>query len=275
MPTRSQAPPPEPPALPPLLWHERLTALNVTLLVFLLAALGSMPALHGSGRELNLFANLSRKLKEFFPPDWSVLGRTLESLGETFEIAVVATFFSCLISLPLALAAARTISPGWLVVIARMVLNAIRTIPSLIWALLAVAVVGANPLAGVIGLTFYSIGYLGKFFADAFESVDLSVPRGLRAIGAHPIQAFQYGMWPHAKPLLGSYTLWMLEYNLRSASIIGYVGAGGIGVQLHVYQEYGQWDRFCTVLLVILAIVTALDFFGEWLRKKIVGGAGA
>ena len=96
---------------------------------------------------------LTRKLKEFFPPDLSVLGRTLESLGETFEIAVVATFFSCLISLPLALAAARTISPGWLVVIARMVLNAIRTIPSLIWALLAVAVVGANPLAGVIGTT--------------------------------------------------------------------------------------------------------------------------
>lgn len=268
MPT-SQQPPPVTPALPPLAWYERLTALNVTFLVFLCAALGSLPSIHGSGRELNLLANLSRKLHEFFPPDLSVLGRTVSALAETFEIAVVATLISGLVSLPLALAAARTISPGWLVAIARMLLNAIRTIPSLIWALLAVAVVGPNPLAGVIGLTFYSIGYLGKFFADAFESVDLEVPRGLRAIGAHPIQAFQYGMWPHARPLVGSYTLWMLEYNLRSASIIGYVGAGGIGVQLHIYQEYGQWDRFCTVLLVILAIVTVLDFFGEWLRKRI------
>ncbi|MBS0657111.1 MAG: phosphonate ABC transporter, permease protein PhnE [Verrucomicrobia bacterium] len=268
MPTR-QTSPPQPPTLPPMAWYERLTVLNVTFLIFLCAALVSLRGIHGSGRELNLWGNLSRKLHDFFPPDLSVLGKTLGALGETFEIAVVATLLASVVSLPLALAAARTVSPGWLVAVARMVLNAIRTIPSLIWALLAVAVVGPNPLAGVIGLMFYSIGYLGKFFADAFESVDLEVPRGLRAIGAHPIQAFQFGLWPHARPLVGSYTLWMLEYNLRSASIIGYVGAGGIGVQLHIYQEYGQWDRFCTVLLVILAIVTLLDFFGDWLRRRI------
>ncbi len=129
--------------------------------------------------------------------------------------------------------------------------------PSLIWALIAVAAVGANPLAGVIALTFYSLGYLGKFFSDAFESADAGVMRGLRAIGADAVQAFRYGLWPQAAPLIGSHALWMLEYNIRSAAIIGYVGAGGIGVLLHSYQEFYQWDRFCTVLLFILAIVIA------------------
>ena len=148
-------------------------------------------------------------------------------------------------------------------------MNCIRTIPSLIWALIAVAVVGPHPLAGVIGLSFYSLGYLGKFFSDAFESVDLEVARGLRAIGAGRIQAFQHGLWPNTRPLIWSYSLWMLEYNIRSAAIVGYLGAGGVGVLLHVYQEYYQWDRFATVLLFILALVTLLDLAGEWVRRQV------
>jgi phosphonate transport system permease protein len=150
-----------------------------------------------------------------------------------------------------------------------MTLNVIRTLPSLVWALLAVAVVGANPLAGVVALTFYSMGYLGKFFADGFESADLRVAAGLRALGADRVQAFQFGLWPQARPLVFSHSLWMLEYNLRSAAIVGYVGAGGIGVRLHEYQEYAQWDRFATVLLCILVLVTALDYAGERVRARL------
>jgi phosphonate transport system permease protein len=95
------------------------------------------------------------------------------------------------------------------------------------------------------------------------------VARGLRAIGAGTIQAFQFGLWPHAKPLIWSHALWMLEYNIRSATIIGYVGAGGIGSRLHEYQEYGRMDRFGMVILVILVVVTLLDFLGEWIRTRI------
>jgi phosphonate transport system permease protein len=181
----------------------------------------------------------------------------------------MATFFAVVLALPLAVAGAQNTAPRWLNLLTRMILNVIRTLPSLIWALLAVAVVGPNTLAGVIGLTFYSIGYLGKFFSDAFESVDTNVSDGLRQIGADRVQAFQYGLLPQVKPLILSHVLWMLEYNIRSASIIGYVGAGGIGLLLHSFQEYGHWDKFSTVLIVILALVTILDFFGEWLRKKI------
>ena len=173
--------------------------------------LSSAGVLRGSGRDLDYFANTKRFLGNFFPPDFSVAGQTMIGLWETFQMAVMATAFAIILSIPIAIAGARTLSPPWLVFIARMLMNGIRTIPSLIWALIAVAVVGPNTLAGVIGLTFYSIGYLGKFFSDAFESVDVDVAKALRALGARTIQAFQYGLWPHAKPLVWSYSLWMLD----------------------------------------------------------------
>jgi phosphonate transport system permease protein len=259
----------KPESLPRLGWHQRLNVTTVSLFVFLIAIVASLPAMRGSGRELDHAANLIRFLKRFFPPDFSVAGQILGALAETVQIAVMATFFSVVLAFPLAAAGAQTLSPRWLVAIARMVMNCIRTIPSLIWALIAVAVVGPHPLAGVVGLTFYSLGYLGKFFSDAFESVDLDVARGLRAIGAGRIQAFQHGLWPNARPLVWSYSLWMLEYNIRSASIVGYVGAGGVGILLHIYQEYYQWDRFAAVLIFILVLVTLLDLAGEWVRRQV------
>lgn len=252
-----------------LRWYERLNALNVSLLLFAVAVVASAPVLRGSGRDLDYWGNLWRFLGNFFPPDFSASPQIVAALGETMQIAVMATAAAVVLSVPLAMAGARGSAPRPLNLAARMTLNVIRTIPSLIWALMAVAVVGPNPLAGVIGLTLYSLGYLGKFFSDAFESVRAEASVGLRAIGASSIQAFQYGLWPQAKPLIWSHALWMLEYNIRSASIIGYVGAGGIGVQLHTYQEYYQWEKFAAVLVYILALVTFLDLFGEWARRQI------
>ncbi|MBA2272137.1 MAG: phosphonate ABC transporter, permease protein PhnE [Chthoniobacterales bacterium] len=268
-PIQPRPPQPDLAAAVSLPWHHRLNVLNVSLAVFLLMVISSAGVLRGSGRDLDYFANTRRFLANFFPPDFSVAGQTMIGLWETFQMAVMATAFAVVLSMPIAIAGARTLSPPWLVFIARMVMNGIRTIPSLIWALIAVAIVGPNTLAGVIGLTFYSIGYLGKFFSDAFESVDVDVAKALRALGARTIQAFQYGLWPHAKPLVWSYSLWMLEYNIRSAAIIGYVGAGGVGLQLYTYQEYYQWDKFATVLLFILALVSVLDLLGERVRKQI------
>jgi len=258
-----------------LKWHEHFGVLNISLLLFLVAVLCSAGVLRGSGRDLNYLANIRGFLANFFPPDFSVTGQTLLGLWETIQIAVMATAFAIVVSVPIAIAGAQTLSPRWLVFLSRLLLNGIRTIPSLIWALLAVAIVGPNPLAGVIGLTFYSVGYLGKFFSDAFESVDVEVARALRALGARTIQAFQYGLWPHAKPLVWSYSLWMLEYNIRAAAIVGIVGAGGVGLQLHSYQEYYQWDKFATVLLFMFLLVSALDLLGERVRKQIVRKAVA
>ncbi|MFZ4681695.1 MAG: phosphonate ABC transporter, permease protein PhnE [Terrimicrobiaceae bacterium] len=240
---------------------------RVTLVVLLAAAVVSLPALQGSGRSLDYAANLRRFLERFWPPDFSILPAIAPALWETFQIAVLATLASSALAIPIAAAASANIAPRPLVIATRFLLSAVRSIPSLIWALLAVAVFGANALAGVIALIFYSLGYLGKFFSDSFESADPGVAEALRVSGADRLQAFQFGIWPHARPLVWSHLLWMLEYNLRSAAIIGYVGAGGIGVWLHTYQEFYQWDKFATVLLIILGAVLVLDAAGSRLRR--------
>ncbi|MGB0334732.1 MAG: phosphonate ABC transporter, permease protein PhnE [Opitutales bacterium] len=255
--------------LPETPWYQRLNLLNTILLIFLLAVIFSGSQIEGSERNLDVWQNLGGFLRDFFPPDLSVLGQTGSALVETLEIAILATFLAIILSMVIGLGAAQTIAPKWLVLTMRMLLNIIRTIPSLIWAVIAVAAMGANALAGVAALTLYSTGYLGKFFSEAFESVDMKVARSLRGIGADPLQAFQYGIWPHAKPIIWSHCIWMLEYNIRSASIIGYVGAGGLGLQLHAYQEFHQWDRFATVLICILLVVTILDLLSERIRQRI------
>lgn len=243
--------------------------LDTVLLLFLMSAALSTPVLRGSGRELDYAANLRRFLGYFWPPDWSVLPSAFGALVETAQIAVLATLFALLLAVPFGMAGARTVAPRWIVFGTRVLLNAVRTLPSLILALIAVAVVGGNALAGVIALTAYSLGYLGKFFADAFEAVDFRAMRALRQAGAHPIQAFQYALWPGVRPLIWSHAIWMLEYNLRSATIIGYVGAGGLGLLLHTYQEFYAWDKFAAVLVVIFLVVCALDGLGEWARRRI------
>lgn len=197
------------PRLVEMPWYQRLNLINITVLIFLVGVIYSFGVLRGSGREINYLDSLFIFVGRFFPPDFSILDQIRASLLETIQIAITATFFSIILSFILAIGAAQNIAPGWLVTIIRMVLNLVRTLPSLIWALLAVVVVGANPLAGVIGLTFYSVGYLGKFFSEAFESVDLEVARSLQTIGAGRLQAFQYGLWPNAKPLVLSYSLWI------------------------------------------------------------------
>ena len=255
--------------IPKLSVRERFTAFGATFALFLVLVIISLPALEGAGRELDYLKNLRRFAGQFFPPDFSVIPQIFAALVETLQIAVMATFFGVIVALPLAVAGSRNVAPRWLNLLTRMILNIVRTLPSLIWALLAVAVVGPNTLAGVAGLTFYSLGYLGKFFSDAFESVDSEVSEGLRGAGADRIQAFQYGLLPQVKPLIASHALWMLEYNIRSAAIIGYVGAGGIGLLLYTFQEFGQWQKFSAVLVFILVPVTLLDFFGEWLRGRL------
>ncbi|NBD36950.1 MAG: phosphonate ABC transporter, permease protein PhnE [Verrucomicrobia bacterium] len=251
-------------------WRKRLGIVNLSFWLFVLLVISSLPVLQGSGRDVDTLEQMRRFFAKFLPPDLSILDEVGVALWETVQIAAMATAFGVVISLILGLAGARGLSPRWLVVGTRFGLNVIRTLPSLIWALLAVAMVGANTLAGVIGLTFYSVGYLGKFFSEAFESLDPSVAEALRRLGADRWQAFQYGLWPTVRPLVWGHTLWMLEYNIRSASIIGYVGAGGIGLQLLRYQEFGQWDRFATVLLCILVIVVGLDSLSGWIRRKLV-----
>lgn len=219
----------------------------------------ALSELDGLDRDLPIFRNLARFIADFFPPDWSVWPEIFEGLKESFAMAWLATSIAFIVALPLGSLASRSVMPLWVSLVGRFVLNAIRTIPSLIWALLAVAVMGPSEFAGVMALVFYSLGYLGKFFCDDFDSIEKKNFAALRQIGTQRSLAFRYGLWPQLRPRFGSHYLWMLEYNIRASAIIGYVGAGGIGTQLFIYQEFYQWNRFSTALLSILIVVILLD----------------
>lgn len=258
------------PDMPDRKWYDRLNFLNVLLVLFVFLTIFSGKNLLQENRPADIMAGLDYFFKKFFPPDFSDFELILGSLGETFQIAIVSTFIAVLLSLVIALAASRNISPTWLVQSTRMFLNLTRTLPSLIWAFLFVILFGPTPVAGVFALTFYSLGYLGKFFSESIESMDIKVARGLKLIGANPLQAFLYGLWPNVKAQVWSHSLWMLEYNIRSASIIGLVGAGGIGMELNKSMEMASgFQKVTTILICILAIVIVLDLLGQAIRRWI------
>jgi phosphonate transport system permease protein len=224
-----------------------------------LLILFSLPVLDLPERERQSLSGFLDFLAQFFPFDWSVLPDVFASLLETIRISILATLSAVILSVPVSiLVSARYSHPG-LRKFFLFLSTLIRSIPSLVWALLAVSLLGPWPAAGVLALCFYSMGYLIKFFADALDNIEPSASQHLLLEGAHPIQAIQFGLWPQWRPALIKQSVWMLEYNIRSASIIGYVGAGGLGSLLHSYQEFYQWNRFSVVLLVILLTVLGLE----------------
>jgi phosphonate transport system permease protein len=227
----------------------------------------SLPAWEGSSRDLSEWENLSRFLGRFFPPDFSDWKSLAEGFRETAQIAFLATLIAAFSSLAISLVGGPWM-PGVFKISVLFLLAGIRSVPSLVWAVLAVAVVGPHPRAGVVALALYSVGYLGKFLLDDFSTLDLSLLRTYRRWGMPPLAAFRYGFWPQLRRRYLAHSLWMFEYNIRSASIIGYVGAGGLGLRLHSYQEYGQWNRFAAVLLLILATVLLFEVLPRMWRKR-------
>lgn len=270
-PLRIMSPAPETPSQATAPPHQ-FTLPRVAASLLILAAIFSVAALEGPSRPIQPGEAALRFLARMMPPDFSTAPAIGHALLETAQIALVGTAAALAAALPLAFCAARTLVPRPVALATRFFLNLLRTLPALVWAVLAVVVLGANAMAGAVALTFYSVGYLGKFFSDALESTDMDCARALRAGGASLLQAFQFGVWPALRPLFASYSLWMLEYNMRSATIIGYVGAGGLGLHLHTYQEFGQWNRFSAVLLCILGIVCALDLLAERVRQALAPG---
>src|SRR5262249_2944334 len=152
--------------------------------------------------------------------------------------------------------------------IVRFILNFLRSIPELIVALLFVAAVGLGPFAGVLALAFGSVGSLSRVYAEAIEQIDPQQVMALRASGAGGIQTFIYAVIPQALPLLISYSIVYFEHNVRTATILGYVGAGGIGYLLFAYMGYSDYPKVFGVAIVLVVAVTAIDRFSSSLRKR-------
>lgn len=198
--------------------------------------------------------------------DWGALGRALR---DTLLMAWLATLGAIVLSLPLAAAAARNVAPAWLRVPVRALLNAIRAVPSLLWALLAVGAFGLGALPGVVALGIYSLGYLTKFYYEALEATPVEVPRALRGLGLGAAQAFFAAILPASRLPLLSASVFMLEYNFRTATVLGVVGAGGIGYELKLAIDWGNWYVVGVILAVLIAAVTLFDALASRLRSLL------
>lgn len=205
------------------------------------------------------------------PPNWGFMQRLARPVFETIQLAVWGTLFSILLALPLCFFAARNLTPSLLMFhVARQVFNVVRGINELIFALIFVAAVGLGPFAGVLALSVHGAGMLGKFFAEAIEEADPGPVEALRATGAGPLQVIVFAILPQALPAWIAATLYRLETNLRAATILGMVGAGGIGFELYSSLKLFQYEDTATCVIVILAMVMSADYVSSRLRARIL-----
>lgn len=207
-------------------------------------------------------SNMAEYAGGFFPPDFHEWRQYLQELIVTLQIALWGSALAVLCSVPLALLAAGNITPWWVHQPVRRVLDAFRSINEMVFALLFVVAVGLGPFAGVLALWVHTTGTLAKLFSEAVE--------GIRATGANALEEIAYGVLPQVMPLWISYALYRFEANVRSASVVGMVGAGGIGMLLWEVIRGFQYAQTAAILLMLIVTVSIIDLLSAQLRKKLI-----
>ena len=256
---------------PPL--KSRLTvpailAAALALFIFGLVDLDFSPARMLAGlHQLGWFVTL------MMPPDpGSSLPTYLTAMGETLSIAVLGTSVAAMAALPVSLLAARNIVPSRIFRFpVRRFLDSIRGVDTLIWALVWINVVGLGPFAGVLAIAVSDFGAFGKLFSEAIEGADRKPVEGIRASGGSALHEIRFGLLPQVLPVIAGQVLYFIESNVRSATIIGIVGAGGIGLQLAEQIRVLEWQKVSFLILMILVTVAIIDWISGRLRFAIIG----
>lgn len=207
-----------------------------------------------------------------FPPDISNLDRFLLKAIETLQMAIVGSSLGALIAFPLSFLAARNIMPNKIIYHAvRGLFDTLRGINEIVWGLIFVSMVGLGPFPGVLALAAHVTGALGRYFSEAIETVNPEVIKAIVSTGANKIQIVIRGIFPEVKPLFVNYALYYLENNFRAATVLGLVGAGGIGMELITSMRLFKAQEVLTILIIMVLMVAMIDRFSAYLRKKIVG----
>ena len=250
------------------------------------------------GAEIHLSQLLSRDsfgqiiiyVKKLFPPDFSpaVLQETLKGTIETFAISFMGTLMAVVIALSVVFFASKNLiysgllyelepKQGWKraarivpYLAAKSVLNILRTIPEMVWALVFVFLVGLGPFPGVLALGVHTGGVLGKLFGEVLEDVDAQPIESLQSTGASRLQILFYGILPQVMPQFIAYALYRWEVNIRVAAVLGLVGAGGLGQRIHIAISLFLENQLLTLILAVYILVTAVDYLSAYLRRKVI-----
>jgi phosphonate transport system permease protein len=255
-------------------WRLRHIAVAAVVLAFLAWAA------QGVGLRPGEVANALPAIGEYFarmvPPKWEFAENLWKPAAETLYIAVWGNVIALVIGLPLGLLAASNVTGSAVLRnSAKSVLNLLRSVSELIWAVFFVAAVGLGPFPGALALGMNFGGILGRLYSEALENIDMGPVEALQATGASRLQVIVYAMLPQALPQFVTYNLYWFEVGVRSATVLGMVGAGGIGFELVTTIRLFEWRETAVVLLLILAMVTIIDFASTWIRGRIYGHASA
>ncbi|MDJ0615522.1 MAG: phosphonate ABC transporter, permease protein PhnE [Calothrix sp. MO_192.B10] len=204
-------------------------------------------------------------------PDWAYLPKLAAKLLETVQIAIFATFLSLFFSIPVGILAANNTTPHPLIYhLSRNLMSFIRALPELVWALVFVSALGMGALPGVMALTFVTTGFLGKLVAESLEVVDIKAISGVQATGANWLQILLFAIFPQALPDLIATLLYVLDHNIRAATILGIVGAGGIGFDLVESIRLFNYSRLMLIILAIYLLVNIFDRCSDMIRDRII-----
>jgi phosphonate transport system permease protein len=209
-------------------------------------------------------------VRRMLPPDVAVLPSALAGALTTVEIALLGTAVAAALALPLGFLSARNVAPPRVFYPARAVLNLFRSVDTLVYALIFVAAVGLGPFPGVLAVVAYTTTSLAKLYSEAIEGIDPGPVDAVTATGATRLQILRYGVLPQVLPLFLSYVLYRLETNIRAATVLGFVGAGGIGFYLQTYLRMIDYPAASTALLVTIVMVMAIDALSSRLRARLV-----
>ncbi|WP_211461258.1 phosphonate ABC transporter, permease protein PhnE [Collimonas silvisoli] len=214
--------------------------------------------------------NMGTYAASFFPPDFHEWRTYLQELLVTMQIAVWGTALAVVCAVPCGLLASSNIAPAWVNQPVRRLMDAARAINEMVFAMLFVVAVGLGPFAGVLALFVATTGTLSKLFSEAVEAIDPQPVEGIRATGANALEEIVYGVLPQVMPLWISYVLYRFEANVRSATVVGMVGAGGIGVILWEVIRSFEYAQTCAVLIMIVVAVSMIDLVSSRLRKLFI-----
>jgi phosphonate transport system permease protein len=214
--------------------------------------------------------NMQRYASDFFPPDFREWRLYLRELVVTLHIAIWGTLLALIAAVPMGLLCASNVAPRWVHQPVRRLMDACRAINEMVFAMLFIVAVGLGPFAGVLALCVHTTGTLAKLFSEAVEAIDPRPVEAIRATGAHKLVEVAYGVLPQVMPLWLSFTLYRFESNVRSASVVGMVGAGGIGVVLFEVIRGFQYAQTCAVLVLLVFAVSLIDLASAAVRRRFI-----
>ena len=243
-------------------------------LILLLLLVAIYLSLRMTGFDLKLIINRFDKLLDLFVklfhPKWEFFGKVIGPLVDTVKMSILGTVIGCLLALPIAVLASTNICKSAAIVsVLRFILALIRTLPTLVIALVCALVFGLGTFAGTLAIAIFTFGIVAKMLYESIETIDMGPFEAMEALGANKFQAFWSACVPQILPVYLSHSLYCFEMNVRASAILGYVGAGGLGITINERIGWRDYNGLGMVLLSLFVVVVAIEFFSEYLRKKL------